>query len=250
MTEIILDEKAYVEDALKNLSLGVKPTETLGRVARYYYSQGYSKKEIGGLLEDFMIKCDPTINIVKWQNTIDMVVKSADKYKLIDISGVVITESEMDAIKRVEGKLLQRLMFTMLCLAKYGNARSETNNNWINRRDKDIFSLANIAVASKRQSLMINDLWNLEYIGYSRVIDNVNMNVKIVDDDSPTVMVIHDFRNLGYQYMRYCGEPCVECQCCGKVEKMSHSKQKYCKECAVIANRKKSAERYHTKLSS
>lgn len=250
MTNIVLNEKACAEYALENLILGSKPTETLGRVARYYYSIGYKKKEIGSLLEDFMLKCDPTINIVKWQATIDKQVNTADKYELIDISGVEITQSEMDKIQQIEGKLLQRLMFTMLCLAKYGNAINSNNNNWVNRKDKEIFSLANITLTTKRQSLLINDLWMMQYIGYSRVVDNININVKITDNESPTVLYISDFRNLGNQYMRYCGEKYIECECCGKVVKEKHGKQRYCTECATEIDRQKSLERYYKSHNS
>ena len=250
MTNIVLNEKACAEYALENLILGSKPTETLGRVARYYYSIGYKKKEIGSLLEDFMLKCDPTINIVKWQATIDKQVNSADKYELIDISGVEITQSEIDKIQQIEGKLLQRLMFTMLCLAKYGNAINPNNNNWVNRKDKEIFSLANITLTTKRQSLLINDLWTMQYIGYSRVVDNININVKIVDNESPTVLYISDFRNLGNQYMRYCGEKYIECECCGKVVKEKHGKQRDCTECATEIDRQKSLERYYKSHNS
>lgn len=250
MTNIVLNEKACAEYALENLILGSKPTETLGRVARYYYSIGYKKKEIGSLLEDFMLKCDPTINIVKWQATIDKQVNSADKYELIDISGVEITQSEIDKIQQIDGKLLQRLMFTMLCLSKYGNAINPNNNNWVNRKDKEIFSLANITLTTKRQSLLINDLWTMQYIGYSRVVDNININVKIVDNESPTVLYISDFRNLGNQYMRYCGEKYIECECCGKVVKEKHGKQRYCTECATEIDRQKSLERYYKSHNS
>lgn len=250
MTSIVLNERACAEYALENLTLGDKPVETLGRVARYYYSEGYKKSEIGDLLEEFMIKCDPTINIVKWQSLIDSQANSSDKYGLIDIPGVAITKSEMESIQKIEGKLLQRLMFTMLCLAKYGNAVSETNNSWVNRRDKEIFSLANITITTKRQSLMINDLWTLGYIGYSRVVDNVNMNVKIVDDDSPVELFIDDFRNLGNQYLRYCGEKYIECQCCGKVVKEGHGRQKYCPECAIEINRQKTLENWRRSSST
>lgn len=250
MTNIVLNEKACAEHAIANLTLGSKPIETLGRVARYYYSEGYKKREIGNLLEDFMLKCDPTINIVKWQATIDRQVNSADKYELIDIPGVAVTKSEMEQIKKIEGKLLQRLMFTMLCLAKYGNAINPNNNSWVNRKDKEIFSLANITITTKRQSLMINDLWTLGYIGYSRVVDNININVKIVDNNSPTALYISDFRNLGCQYMRYCGEKYIECECCGKVIKENHVKQRYCAECATEIDRQKSLERYHKSRNS
>lgn len=250
MTNIVLNEKACAEYALENLTLGSKPIETLGRVARYYYSEGYKKREIGSLLEDFMLKCDPTINIVKWQATIDHQVSTADKYELIDIPGIAVTKSEMEKIKQVDGKLLQRLMFTMLCLAKYGNAINPNNNCWVNKKDKEIFSLANIMVTTKRQSLMINDLWTLGYIGYSRVVDNININVKIINDESPVELFISDFRNLGNQYMRYCGERYIECQCCGKIVKEGHGRQKFCQECAVEVDRQKAIERYHNRINS
>ena len=245
MTNIVLNERACAEYALDNLSLGAKPIETLGRVARYYYSVGYKKKDIGSLLEDFMLKCDPTTNIVKWQAAIDRQVSNADKYELIDISNVSITKAEIDKIQQIDGKLLQRLMFTMLCLAKYSNAINPKNNNWVNKKDKEIFSLANISLTTKRQSLMINDLWTMQYIGFSRVVDNININVKIIDDGSPTVLYISDFRNLGNQYMRYCGEKYIECECCGKVVKENHGKQHYCNECAIEIDRQKSLERYY-----
>lgn len=250
MTTIVLNEKACAEYALENLALGLKPIETLGRVARYYYSEGYKKKEIVNLIEDFMLKCDPTINIVKWQSTIDRQVNSADKYELIDIQGIAITQKEMEMIDKIDGKLLRKLIFTMLCLAKYGNAVNPNNNGWVNRKDSEIFSLANIKVQDKKKSLMINDLWNMKYIGYSRVVDNVNINVKIIDDTTPVALFITDFRNLGNQYLKYCGERYIECQCCGKVVRQNNNSHKYCNECAVEIDRQKSVLRYHKRISS
>ena len=249
---IVLNERAYAENALENLSLGQKPVETINRIAKYYYSLGYKKPQIAKLIEEFLVKCDPNINIVKWQGVIDSIVKSSDKYKLIEIPGIPITKAEIDAILAIDQKhyknsQLQRLMFTMLCLAKYSNAVNPANNNWVNRQDKDIFSLANIVVTSKRQSLMINDLWNLGYIGYSRVVDNVNRNVKIVNDQSEQILFIDDFRNLGYQYLMHYGDEgrYKFCECCGKAIKVNSGRQKYCSECAADMNRQKAIERYH-----
>lgn len=246
MINIVLNERVYAEEAINNLSLGNRPAETLGRIAKFYYSEGYKKREIGPLLEDFILKCDPSANIVKWQRVIDQQVNSADRYSLIDIPGISITKSEILKIQSLKGKLLQRLMFTMLCLAKYGNAISPTNNSWVNKKDRDIFRLANIAVTTKRQSLMINDLWTAGYVGYSNVVDNINLNVKIVDDDSPEEILITDFRELGYQYSRYCGENFTECESCGRLIKEStNGRRKFCKECAIDTNRQKTIERYY-----
>lgn len=232
MATIILNEKEWAESTLKNLTLGTRPSETLGRIARYYYSLGYKKKEIGSLLEDFMLKCDPGINIVKWQPVIDRQVKNVDKYELINIPGITITESEIQRIQELKGRSLQKLMFAIICLAKYSNKINKQNNNWVNRKDRDIFSMANICETIQRQSLMINTLWGLGYVGYSRLVDNLNISVKIIDETSPEVLFINDFRNLGNQYMRYCGEKYMECQNCGLVVKKRSNIQKYCPECA------------------
>lgn len=242
MVNIITNERSCAERALKDLTLGPKPVETLGRIARYYYNEGYKKKEICSMLEDFMIKCDPKVNIVRWQSIIDRQANLSDKYGLIDIPGVVITTSEISAIKYIDGKLLQKLMFTMLCLAKYGNAVHPHNNGWVNRKDNEVFSLANITATNKRQSLMINDLWSMGLIGYSRAVDNININVKIIDEDSPGAMLITDFRNLGNQYLRYCGEQYIECQGCGAVVKRRSNSHKYCKSCAPEINIQKTAQ--------
>lgn len=242
---IILDEKVYVENILESPELGKKPSETLSRVAKYYRASGYKDREIAGLVEDFLLKCDPNINIVKWQNMIDKVVRSSAKYGLIRISGVVITRSEMDCIESIGSKTLQRLMFTLLCVAKYCNAVNPKNNNWVNKPDKEIFALAGIKATIKKQSLMINDLWSAGYIAFSNVVNNININVCIVDNDSEPVMVITDFRNLGNQLLMYQGEPYMECGCCGVVVKRNSNAQKYCNDCANEVNIKKTTDRYH-----
>lgn len=248
MTEIIFNERAYAEKVLEEMTLGPKPSETLGHIARYYYNEGYNKNDVCRLLEDFIIKCDPSTSVVKWQALIEAQARFAAKYELIDIDGVRITAGELESINRLKGRMLQRLMFTLLCLAKYGNAVNSKNNNWVNKKDKDIFTLANITVTTNKQSLMINDLWTQGYIGYSNAVDNININVKIVQSEGDTELFITDFRNLGNQYMKYCGEKYIECQCCGLVVKQRNGKQKVCHECAKEIDRQKALERYHRNL--
>ena len=98
MREIILDERAWAEDALSRLELGPKPMATIGRIARYYYAEGYTKKEIPKLLMDFLIKCDPDIQKTMWEDLTELAAKHADKYPFIDISGVTVYKEELDAI--------------------------------------------------------------------------------------------------------------------------------------------------------
>ena len=138
----------------------------------------------------------------------------------------------------------------MLCLAKYGNAVNTANNNWVNKKDREIFSLANVTTTTRKQSLMINDLWSLGYVGFSKVVDNININVKITDYEDDVALTITDFRNLGNQYLKFIGEKFFECQCCGLVVKKNNDKQKYCPACAVEVDRLKAIERYQNKQNA
>ena len=121
---------------------------------------------------------------------------------------------------------------------------NEQNAGWVNRPDKEIFKLANVVTSVKRQSLMLNDLRSSGLIRFSRKVDNININVQCIDMDGDAYLQITDFRNLGYQYMRYCGEPYFECAECGIVIKRMSNAQKYCHDCAVDINRQNAREIY------
>ena len=250
MTEIVMNEKQWVEEAIQNASLGNKPSETLGRLARYYREQGYKRDEIIQMLETFMIRCDPTVNVIRWQPVIENSVKYAQKRDLINIPPIPITRREIEKIGELHGLLIERLMFALLCLAKYGNAINPKNNSWVNRDVREILALANVKTTVKRQSLLFNDLWAAGYIGFSNIVDNINVSVKIIDDAvSDAVMWIDDFRNLGNQYMQHIGDGYMSCQHCGAVIRRNSPNQKYCKACAVDINIRKTMENKMTTVA-
>ena len=90
MKEIILNEKEWAREAIDSLSLGGRPYDTILRVAKYYKSEGYRKKDVRRLVEDFMIRCDPRLSLVKWSDAITSAVNAAEKYPPICVPGVVI----------------------------------------------------------------------------------------------------------------------------------------------------------------
>lgn len=241
---IILNEVEFAKSAIGSCSLGNHPTETIGCVAKFYRNEGYGRADVGRLLEEFMLKCDSNVNIVKWQDMIDKQVKYAFKYPIIEIRDIPITKAELDVCDNLDGKQMRRLMFTLICLAKYANKVNDSNNNWVNRQDREIFKLANVVTSVKRQSLMLNDLRELELIRFSRKVDNININVCCLDYDSEVVLRIDDFRNLGYQYMRYCGEPFFACSCCGLVVRRTNNSQLYCHDCGIEVNRQTTRDKW------
>ena len=234
---VVLNEYEWAEEAVRNKSLGKKPSETLGRVAKYYISRGSSKTETRKLLEDFLRQCDPVASIPKWSNMIDYSISKAMKYGIIEIDSIEVTDRELDRINSLEGRPVKRLAFTLLCLAKYWDTVNPKGDHWVINKDTEIMKLANINTSLRRQSAMFSELNKLGMIQFSRKIDNTSIRVCFIEDGK-TEMKLCDFRDLGYQYLMHMGEPYYACESCGLImKKKSDSKvgrkSKYCPECAA-----------------
>lgn len=233
---IVMNEYEWAERAINSRELGKKPSETLKRVSRYYRANGYSKREVRQMLDTFLIQCDPSASLPNWSDTLDKAVRNADRYPLIQVDGVDITDSEMAAIDRLEGKQLRRLAFTLLCVAKYWDLVSPQNDHWVNTPDREIMQMANIKTSIKRQSAMFARLKTAGMLRFSKKIDNLNVRVVFMEEGE-TALHIQDFRNLGYQYLKYHGEPYFECENCGLTVKRQEPsrgrRQKYCPSCAI-----------------
>lgn len=236
MAEIIMNEREWAERALRTLSLGSDPICTLNILAKYYHACGHTRTSIARLLRDFMLRCDPLINIDMWDETIESRAANAKKYKLVEIDSFDLTQAELDAVKSVQGTQKQRVLFTLLCLAKFFNAARQNNCNWVNTAYSEIFQRAGITLTKDRQALLIGDLWRDGYIKLSHMIDNTSINVPFISGDSPVAMTISDMRNLGNQYLRYIGAPYIECEECGLVVRKRSNRQRFCNRCSKLSS--------------
>lgn len=242
---IVLNEYEWAEHAIESRQLGSKPIETLNRVSRYYLENKYGPAETRNMLDAFMLQCNPGVSLAAWANTLDRVVKNAKKYRLIRIDGIPVTDKELETIETVKGKQARRLAFTLLCTAKYWDLAFESNNHWVNTTDRDIFSMANVKTSIKRQSLMFSALKEQGLIRFSKVVDDLNVQVQFIQPGK-TEIYVRDMRNLGYQYLKYYGEPYFECSNCGLTVKIQEPnrgrKQKYCPSCAVEMHTKQKVD--------
>lgn len=233
---IILNENDWAKQVINSPGLGKKPTETLRRVARFYLDEGYSAKEVRTRLDSFILQCDSKSSLPKWADTLDYVMRAATKYKAVNIDHIPVSETELHRIETLNEKQTKRLAFTLLCLAKYWKEINPNSDYWVNTPDNEIMTLANIKTSIKRQSLIYWTLREEGMVQFSHKVDNINVRVCFVDNGSPSMRVT-DFRNLGYQYLMYCGEPYFECENCGITTKIhdpnNKRRQKYCDECAA-----------------
>lgn len=233
-----MNERRRAEDILSSVQETTNPIHNVYLLSRYYYAQGMRQKEVLEKIEDYLRQF-PFLVLPKWQQTVDKIVAKAKGKGLIEIECVGITEKELAEIAKLRKESLKKLAFTLLCIAKYFNTIRPENSSWVNTPDKDVFRMADIrTLDSKRQQKLIRELHLLGLVGYSKVVDNVNLRVLFVDTETEPVLRIYQFDDLGYQYLECIGDPSiVHCKCCGKLIKKASKRLDYCSDCAQDARR-------------
>lgn len=233
---IIVNEKEYAQTRIKNRDVGENIYTTLSILAKYYFSQGMKRKAVRVELQNFLEIAYPkfTINKSYWIDAVENIVTKNAKEKLFYSDGVWITESEWEKIQSLKNKILKKLVFTLLCIAKINNQKRESNNDWVNTEIKEIFKLANIPCNNELRARRIGDLIRSGLIRFATRIDNLNIKVLFVDEESKKKFLVNDFRNLGNEYLYRIGENYIRCAECGKLIKNNkYGNKKYCSECAA-----------------
>lgn len=219
---------------MENKKLDVSKTYTfLSMYARFlYHEYGLRKVKIIKTLDDFMKNNYPRYNPVDWSVNIEKYAVKASKYPLCECKGVWITKNELKTIEDIQNKVLVRLAFTLLCLSKFRNFRNSQNNNWVNYSNGEIYKLACINTTAFDKDLKFNQLRELGLIEYAKKVDNLNIRVLYIDDESEKKLFVSDFRQLGYEWRLYKGEKYIRCADCGILVRRNTNNQKYCKACA------------------
>jgi len=239
---IILNELEYADSCIKNNDMGENPYTTLSILSKYYYHHlGYKKKQIILELTEFIAKNYPKYQLNKsnWDESIEKLASNAKKFQLYEIDGVWITKAEMQSIQDIHNKVLERLTFTMLCLAKLAIRKNGNANGWINEDAKTIFSLARVSGSVLDRNIRIGQLADIGILELPKKNDSLSVRLTIVDDKSDNELFVHDFRELGYEYLKYCGQNIIRCSECGILVRGNKAGTKrYCSECSCYTPKK------------
>lgn len=217
--------------------------------ARYlYHEKGLRKLNIIKELNIFMENNYPNYNPVDWSASLEKYANKAGKYPLCECEGIWVTENELRTINEIHDKVLERLAFTILCLAKFRNYRNPNNNNWVNYSNGEIYSLACINTTAFEKDIKFNRLRELGLIEYAKKVDNLNIQILYIDDDSEKKLFVFDFRKLGYEWRLYKGEKYIRCSDCGILVKRTSNRKKYCKDCGKNIKNEQNKSYYYNNL--
>lgn len=232
-----MNELEYAEQCIKDNVVDDKPYSVLAILAKYYYHHlGYRKKKIIEEMTTFFSNAYPRYysNKAAWDSSIEKLASNAEKYTLYEIEGIWITENELNTIANIHNKVLERLAFTMLCLAKLTLMKNPNSNGWVNEDTKTIFSLARISGSVADRYIRLNNLYQLGLIELPKRNDVLSYRITFVDNDSENILFIHDFRELGYEYLKYKGQNIIRCAECGILVRGNKAGTKrYCSSCAA-----------------
>lgn len=243
----VMNERKYAEKILNGKGYGENLLYTTNVLAKYYKSLGYEKREIKNILEKIVRERNPDArdgNIDFW---IKKSLEISDKHLLYEIDSIVITKPEIEKIKAIHSERfkdyrIQKLAFTLLCLAKFGNARG-IKDYWVNINLKDIFKISSIKGQTiEKQCLFINELYKSSYIDLNSKIESQSIKVLgVIEGDAE--VVVEDINESGMIYEEYCGKRFARCQVCGKMIAITNGRNLYCRQCAVEIDREKARER-------
>lgn len=231
--ELYLNERKLAEHIIQSGEYRDEAKDVLSLLARYYYHimQIHRKKQIFEFLDNFMQRNYNNYDVAEWSELMNLYIKNAKRYPLIEINFIPVTQAELDTIAELSDDKLKRLAFTALVLAKFGNRRNKTNNSWIMVKSYALFKRAGLRDSRSQLFDMIHDIHKQGLVKLSRKVNNVNFRVNFVNDNSPVVMQITDMRELGLQYMNHIYGGYRQCRECGKWFKMNVHNHSYCDDC-------------------
>ncbi len=243
----ILNGKKYAESILNGDGYGENNLYTTNVMAKYYKSLGYNQREIRVALKRLIIERRPDISECTVKFWIKKSLKLAETHSLCELDDIIITDTEIEKIKGIRSKKfkdsrVQRLAFTLLCLAKFSSTRG-IKDYWVNVDYKHIFSIADLkGIKIDEQCLMIHELYEIGYISLNPKIESHSIKVLVVADGKEEI-VVKDINESGLIYEKYCGEKVTVCRKCGKMMKYINGKKIYCQQCAIEENRKRTKEK-------
>ena len=120
--DIFLNEIAEAERIIESKDLGVKPSQSLFLLAKYYrYVMKYKKSKIITELTDFIKSTGINYRPSDWEKSVERQVDRTRNNPPINIEYIGATQKELEDIAGLKSPPVERIAFTALCLAKYRN---------------------------------------------------------------------------------------------------------------------------------
>lgn len=250
---LILNEIKHVEniisDKLYRLDVSYVYSD-LSIMANYYYQVlQYRRPKIKEILKDYASKHYDRYDD-RTAAMIDKIVDKAGKYKMLEYNSICVTKNEMQTIKALDDKTLEKLAFTLLCVAKYQKLKNPDFAGWCNMTEQELMTLAKIKNSKSKNyeditvgTIYLGRLYQAGLIKFNHHHSSDNTQVLFIDNDSEPELTITNLDDLGYQYLLYKNQNkkkigFFKCSGCDKLIKNygDNMIKQYCPSCLLRMN--------------
>jgi hypothetical protein len=233
MTIKILNELSHAEYLLEHGFTRYMYGGDLFILAKYFRYLGMNECEVEDNLVKFCEKFEPSFEMDTGYKTIDWNLKKSKKYGLRVPVDVPITKEELEKIRNLNNYRYEKVLFTLLVLAKYskltdgflGDRRTDEDNSrfyYFNGRFN--FILKNAHVSEKKNENIKNILVKSGFIEQTYNGKEYKILFTKVEDINKHEVLINNIDLLITFYPFYC-------QKCGKIIFKSNNRHKYCFDC-------------------
>lgn len=176
-------------------------------------------------------------------------INAAHTYSLLESDELIIYQSELDTILSSGDIRSEKVLFTLLCVAKLQKNIFGYQNGKYKFALTNIFKLARVHIPSTERNKFMHKLLNKGYINAPFKVDDEQRYVTFMSDGSDDVEALRvdefDFNELAFVYENWKnnGTGFTRCKMCNKLIKQSKTKpKKYCEECAkeILTEQKRS----------
>ncbi|OPH47564.1 hypothetical protein BC351_10245 [Paenibacillus ferrarius] len=239
---ILLSEKKLLHQILVEDYWGPNKHDLIRVLVKHFYGEGLKRKSVKEEVENVIIQKMDTYNPLVWDAILNKYLKRLEKadHRLYSVDEIIITQDELASIRAIEHEEYEKVAFALLVHAKIQNSINPDNHNWMNSKTTDIIRDSKLNLKAQEKKLIFHVLMKRGLIESSKSMTNTNFKVLFIHNESEKGVVIKDFRNYVYEYIRAKGGTNImECQQCELLIIKNKNIQKYCTDCARVIKREK-----------
>lgn len=201
---MILHEKKYAKNVLLGKIKLSNIYQIVSLLSRYNYHEVKMTDEQS---YSFIVQWLQVHNLIyseyKYSSLIQDCVRKAKKYPFYDIDYIGVTDSELEQIKALNDIRQEKIMFVLLCVAKFQAIAYGFKDNFVTIKIPELFKMARVSVPADEREHILYRLKQSGYIGFPQKVDSQGLFVLIASEGDATLKLNElDCEELAYAYMR------------------------------------------------
>ena len=238
--KFVFDEKKEIEQLMNTSTVDTSRfSNIINSLARYnIFVRKLSESDNIERISQWMVAHCPKYNDRSYSPIVESYVKNAAKYPLKTIQNIKIYKSELDYIGNFADIKKEKVLFVLLCIAKYQKAFFGYQNGKYICTTPDVFKMARVNIPVTEREMMMHELYGP--IGCSYRVDGAERYVTFMEisDEGNEIafkMDEFDYLELAFKYLWWKNGMTgyKKCDSCGRLfRQKKEGNQVYCKQCA------------------